>query len=143
MAENIIFEKNFFICIITPWSELWVPVRMKQLCLMLELKSSPHLIEEYERYHEPGNVWPEVIRVIRDSGISGMRIYRSGTRLAMLMEVEDSFDPAAKAANEASNPRVTEWERLMETFQDLAHATGPSGKWRATQCIFDLSEHSD
>ena len=116
---------------------------MKQLCLMLELKESRNLIEEYERHHRPGSVWPEVIRSIRDSGISGMRIYRSETRLTMLMEVEDSFDPAAKAASDASNPRVVEWERLMETFQDTSHAAETSAKWRPAPCIFDLSDHSD
>lgn len=115
---------------------------MKQLCLMLELKSSRDLIEGYEHHHKPGNVWPEVIRSIRDSGVSEMRIYRSGTRLTMLMEVEDSFDPAAKAANDASNPRVAEWERFMETFQDTENVDERAGKWRPATCIFNLSDHS-
>lgn len=40
-------------------SELLAPVKMKRLCLMLELKSDRSLIEDYERYHKPGNVWDE------------------------------------------------------------------------------------
>ena len=119
-----------------------VPVHMKQLCLMLELKDSRELIEAYEDYHQPGNVWPEVIRSIRDSGIVGMRIYRSGTRLTMLMDVEDSFDTNAKAANDASNPRVVEWEQLMESYQDTGHAGDPAGQWKPATCIFDLSDHA-
>ena len=115
---------------------------MKQLCLMLELKDSRELIEAYEDYHQPGNVWPEVIRSIRDSGIVGMRIYRWGTRLTMLMDVEDSFDTDAKAANDASNPRVVEWEQLMESYQDTGHAGDPAGKWKPATCIFDLSDHA-
>lgn len=113
-----------------------------QLCLMLELKNDRELIEAYERYHRPGNVWPEIIRSIRDSGIAGMRIFRSGTRLTMLMDVEDSFDPDTKAANDASNPRVIEWERLMETCQDAGHDGDPARKWKPASCIFDLSDHS-
>lgn len=109
---------------------------------MLELRDRGDLIEAYERFHEPGNVWPEVIRNIRNSGIAGMRIFREGTRLTMIMEVEDSFDPAAKAANDASNPGVVEWERLMETFQDTQHLDEPAEKWRPATCVFDLSEHS-
>ena len=114
---------------------------MRELCLMLELKDRMELIEEYERFHEPGNVWPEVIHSIGSAGIRSMRIYREGPRLAMIMEVEDAFDPAAKAANDASNPRVLEWERLMETFQDTQHLNDPAEKWRPATCIFDLSEH--
>ena len=109
------------------------------LCLMLELRDSRKLIEAYERHHRPGNVWPEVIRSIRESGIVGMRIFRCGTRLTMMMEVEDWFDPAAKAASDASNRRVVEWERLMETYQD---AGGAGEKWRMAKCIFDLSDHT-
>ena len=115
---------------------------MRELCLMLELKESPELIEAYERLHEPGNVWPEVIHSIRRAGISGMRIFREGTRLTMIMEVKDGFDPSAKAASDASNPRVVEWERLMETFQDTQHLEDPARKWRAATRIFDLSEHT-
>ena len=114
---------------------------MKQLCLMLELKNSRTLMEAYEHHHAPGNVWPEVLRSIRGSGIEGMRIYRSGTRLAMIVDVEDEFDPAEKAASDAANPKVVEWERLMETFQDAPDVGDPGGKWRATKCVFDLSEH--
>ena len=118
-------------------------MHMKQLCLMLELKNSPELIEAYERHHQPGNVWPEVIRSIKDSGIVGMRIYRSATRLTMLMDVDDSFDPSTKAASDASNPEVVKWERLMETYQDTGQVHDPGGKWKQATCIFDLSDHTD
>lgn len=115
---------------------------MKELCLMLELKDDADLVREYERHHKPGNVWPEVVRSIRESGIRGMRIYRSGKRLTMIMSVEDSFDPAARAAADASSPRVVEWERMMETFQDMQRVDDPAQKWRTATCIFDLSEHT-
>ena len=116
---------------------------MKQLCLMLDLKSNCNLIRAYERHHEPGNVWPEVIHNIRRSGILRMRIFRSGTRLAMLLEVEDSFDPAAAAVNDALNPKVAEWERLMETYQDTGDHGDVARKWKPASCIFDLTDHPD
>ena len=112
------------------------------LCLILDLRDSLELIEAYEGHHRPGNVWPEVIRSIRKSGVVGMRIFRCGTRLTMIMEVEDSFDPAAKAASDASNRRVVEWERLMETYQDAGDAGDAGEKWRLAKCIFDLSDHT-
>ena len=60
----------------------------------------------------------------------------------MLIDVDDSFDPNAKAANDASNPKVVEWERLMETYQDTEQSGDPGGKWKPATCIFDLSDHT-
>ena len=57
----------------------------RQYCLTLNLRDDDELIREYEGYHKPGNVWPEVIDSIRESGILDMRIYRSGLLLIMIM----------------------------------------------------------
>jgi len=62
---------------------------MKRFCLTLDLKNDPRLIEEYEEYHK--KIWPEISKSIRDSGIEQMEIYRHGTRLFMVMDVNDHF----------------------------------------------------
>ena len=116
---------------------------MKQLCLMADLKNRRDLIEAYERHHRPGNVWPEVIRSIWSAGIKGMRIYRSGARLVMVMDVDDSFDLGAKTANDGGNPVVVEWERQMETYKEADPNADTAGRWRLGACIFDLSDHAD
>lgn len=48
-------------------------------CLALDLKDDPRLISEYEAYHN--NVWPEILKSIKDSGITSMEIFRAGNRL--------------------------------------------------------------
>jgi hypothetical protein len=40
-------------------------MRTRRLCLALDLKDDAAAIAEYERMHQPGNVWPEVIADIR------------------------------------------------------------------------------
>ena len=64
-------------------------------CLALDLKDDPDLIAEYERHHR--EVWPEITRSIRESGIEDMEIYRIGNRLFMVMEVSEDFSFEAKA----------------------------------------------
>ena len=106
-------------------------------CLALDLKDDPKLIAEYRRYHE--NVWPEVLRSIRDSGIEDMEIYLVGTRMFMIIEVNESFSFAAKASADAANPKVQQWEELMWKFQQPLPLAKPGEKWVLTERIFSWS----
>ncbi len=107
--------------------------------LTLDLKDDAHLIAQYEAFHAPGAVWPEIEASIRAAGVLSMRIFRDGTRLAMVMEVDDAFSFARKAELDAANPKVQAWERLMEQFQAVAPGQ-EDGKWRPMRQIFALSE---
>lgn len=110
----------------------------RRYCLTLDLKDDPKLIAEYKRYHE--RVWPEIAQSIRQSGIEDMEIYLLGTRMFMVMEVNErfSFDAKRKADNE--NPRVREWEDLMWKFQKPLAEAKPGEKWLLMERIFKLEE---
>lgn len=109
-----------------------------RLCYALDLKDDPALIAEYERWHQPGNIWPEIVDSLRAAGIRDMEIFRAGNRLFMLMEVDDDFSPAAKAAADAADPRVQAWEALMWKFQQPLPFAQPGEKWVAMTPIFSL-----
>lgn len=111
-----------------------------RLCYALDLKNDPALIAEYERWHEPGNVPREIVESIRAAGIRDMQIFRAGNRLFMLLEVDDDFSPAAKAANDAADPRVQAWEALMGRFQQPLPFAKPGEKWVAMTRMFSLAE---
>ncbi len=108
----------------------------RRYCLALDLKDDPALIAEYRRYHE--NVWPEIKKSIRDSGIEEMEIYLLGARLFMIVEVNDEFSFEAKAAADAANPKVQEWEQLMWRFQSPLPQGKPGEKWVLMDRIFEL-----
>lgn len=112
-----------------------------QYCLTLSLKNDPALIRQYENYHKPENVWPEIIASIRDSGIEEMQIYRSGTTLIMVVDVDERFSFKAKAESDRSNPKVQEWEFLMAKFQDVAEGDVLESKWKPISNIFRLTDH--
>jgi L-rhamnose mutarotase len=110
----------------------------RRYCLALDLRDDPDLIAEYERHHR--EVWPEIARNIRDSGIEDMEIYRVGNRLFMIMEVSSAFSFEAKAAADEADPRVQEWEGLMWQFQQPLPWAAPGEKWLPMERIFKLGD---
>ena len=109
---------------------------MKRYCLALDLKDNVELIEEYERYHQ--NVWPEIIKSIKDSGIEVLDIYRTGNRMFMIIEANDNFSFEKKGAMDATNPKVQEWEELMWKFQQALPWARLKEKWVLMDKIFEL-----
>ncbi len=109
---------------------------MKRYCLALDLKDDPALIAEYEKYHRA--VWPEILKSIHGSGIEQMEIYRFENRLFMIMEVSADFSFEKKAAMDAANPKVQEWEELMWQYQQALPGAKAGEKWKIIEKIFDL-----
>jgi L-rhamnose mutarotase len=108
----------------------------KRYCLTLDLKDDPRLIAEYRRHHE--KIWPEITESIRDAGIVDMEIYLLGTRMFMMMEVNEQFSFEAKTRADRDNPKVQEWEELMWTFQEALPQAKPGEKWLRMERIFKL-----
>ncbi|MCO6360456.1 L-rhamnose mutarotase [Roseivirga pacifica] len=109
---------------------------MKRFALTLDLKNDPQLIEQYREHHR--HVWPEIIASIKASGIINMEIYHIGTRLFMIIEASDDFSFEKKAKMDASNPKVQEWEELMDTYQQRLPFAKVGEKWVLMEKIFGL-----
>ena len=109
----------------------------KRYCLTLDLKSDENLIAAYEQYHL--DVWPEIIQSIKEAGIIEMEIYRYLNRLFMIMEVNENFSFEAKAAADAANEKVQEWETLMWKYQQALPGALPGEKWKLMTPLFSLS----
>jgi len=110
----------------------------RRYCLTLGLKDDPELIAEYKRYHE--KIWPEIAESIKGSGVEDMEIYLLGTRMFMVMEVNERFSFEAKAKADRDNPRVREWEELMWKFQQPLPEAKPGEKWLLMDRIFKLEK---
>lgn len=102
-------------------------------CYALDLKDDPALIAAYEQWHR--NVWPEVLEHLRNSGIARCTIHRAGNRLFMV--VESSTGAATDGGGSGLPPRVQEWEKLMETFQQPLPFAQAGEKWVRMEEIFD------
>ncbi|MES2520110.1 MAG: L-rhamnose mutarotase [Bacteroidota bacterium] len=109
---------------------------MKRFCLTLDLKDDPKLIEEYENYHK--DVWAEILKSIKDSGITAMQIYRIHTRMMMIIEAQDDFSFEKKAEMDAQNTKVQEWETLMWKYQQALPMAKEGEKWMLMNEIFSV-----
>ena len=109
---------------------------MIRYCFALDLIDDPILVAEYEVYHK--NVWPEILSSIKDSGIERLEIYRTGSRLFMIIEAADEFSMQKKAAADAINPKVQQWEKLMWNYQHALPNASPGEKWKRMDLIFKL-----
>ena len=113
---------------------------MKRYCLTLDLKDDPQLIGEYEEHHKA--VWPGILSSIKDAGIENMEIYRYGSRLFMIMDVDNNFSFEKKQEKDINNPMVQQWEELMLKYQQPFPESAKNEKWILMKKIFDL-KHSE
>jgi len=110
----------------------------RRFCFALDLKDDPASIAEYKKYHQ--KIWPEISDSIRSAGVEDMEIYLLGTRMFMIMEVNDSFSFERKAKADQQNPKVQEWEKLMWNFQLALPQAKPGEKWLLMDRIFKLED---
>ena len=108
----------------------------RRYCLTLDLKDDPKLIAEYKRRHE--RIWPEITQSIKDSGVEDLEIYLLGTRMFMILDVNENFSFEAKAAADQHNPIVQDWEERMWEFQQALPQAKPGEKWLPMERIFKL-----
>ena len=106
--------------------------------LALDLIDDTEKIAEYELAHR--KIWPDVRDHLRTHGVVEMKIYRLGTRLFMVMDVDPlvySVERIAEAS--ANNPVIVKWETLMWTYQVQTPWTPTGEKWVNMTQIFDLA----
>jgi L-rhamnose mutarotase len=111
---------------------------MKKYCLALDLIDDAELINEYENLHKSDNAWPAIKKSITDSGINSMEIYRTGNRLFMIIEADDTFSFERKTTMDFANEIVQEWEALMWKFQQPLPWAKHGEKWILMDKIFEL-----
>jgi len=108
----------------------------KRICLSLDLKDQPELIEKYKYYHKRENNWPEINTGIRKSGILLMDIYLLDNRMFMICEIDEAenFDACWKKIS--GYPRQAEWAELMNHF--IQALPGHELKWVKMEKVFSL-----
>ena len=108
----------------------------RRFCFALDLKRDAALITEYRKHHE--KIWPEITQGLKNSGIEDLEIYVLGTRMFMIMEVNQDFSFEKKAKADEHNPKVQIWEQLMWRFQQALPEAKPGEKWLRMERIFKL-----
>lgn len=114
------------------------PTPRERYALALDLVDDAKHIAAYEKAHV--TIWPAVRDHLRAQGVLEMEIYRLGTRLFMLMEVDAAvYSAADMAAASSANPVIQHWESLMWTYQVPTPWTPAGEKWVRMARIFSLA----
>jgi L-rhamnose mutarotase len=110
---------------------------MRVYARTLNLKDDAEIVRRYDEHHR--GVWPEVERGLRAIGIESMRIWLLGRRLFMLMETADGFDEDRDWARYmASDPRIAEWQSLMESLQEPVAEAKADEWWANMELVYSL-----
>jgi len=105
--------------------------------LALDLVDDETKIAAYEKAHE--SIWPEVREHLFAQGVLTMEIYRLGTRMFMVMEVDpEVYSEEAMARASLENETIVRWETLMWTYQAPTPWTPAGQKWVPMRRIFNL-----
>ncbi len=115
-------------------------MKTQRTCLALDLKDDDELIAQYEHFHQPEHIWPEIPRGIRAGGIVDMQIYRLGTRLFMIVETKEGMDLNTAFEAIGKMPLQAEWAAFMEGFQQRLTEAKPHEHWAEMKPIFLLNE---
>ena len=92
---------------------------------VLRIKSGE--LEEYKAYH--ADVWPEILKTIRECNVRNYSIYHKDGYLFSYFEyVGDDFQ--ADMAKMAADPKTQEWWAIMEPMQEPLE-TRAEGEWWA------------
>ena len=98
----------------------------------LHTRIKPGMEARYEQYHHA--VWPDVLKAIRESGITRYVIFRDGLDLFHFIECED-YDSAI--AQIAKDPTSMRWEAEIATMMAVTHDFSGDGEDRMKK-IFQL-----
>lgn len=109
---------------------------MQRFVKTLLLVDDSEAIAGYRKVHD--EIWPEIVKGIREVGISTMDIYLLGNFAVMIIEIGDDIDVDDAMSRLATFPRQEEWERYVSKFQQCLPDDTSAGKWKQMEKIFSL-----
>ncbi len=109
---------------------------MQRFVKTLQLVDNAEAIAGYKKVHD--EIWPEIVKGIREVGISMMDIYLLGNLAVMIMEIGDDIDADEAMVRLATLPRQEEWERYVSKFQQCQPDDNSAEKWKQMERIFRL-----
>jgi L-rhamnose mutarotase len=97
------------------------------------IRLRPEFRDEYIRYH--AQVWPEVLKLIRDCNIRNYSIFLKDDVLYAYFEYLGS-NYEADMAKMAAEPKMQEWWKIMEPMQYPISIRTPGEWWAKMEEVF-------
>jgi len=98
------------------------------------------MVQKYLEYHQ--NVWPEVEKGFEEAGYKQIRLYRYGNYVTMILKVPKGADLAKMGEiSKNSDPKVEEWQNLMDDFQRGLPGVEEDQKWVMLEKIYEFKSN--
>ncbi len=108
----------------------------RQIVMTTDLVDDPAVIHLYDSLHSAAGVWPALEKANKAAGIHSVRIWRTGTRLMMMIEVPENADMAKlDSLYVSADPKVKEWGEMMSKFQRSLPGVDSTQKWSSMDVI--------
>ncbi|RZK36771.1 MAG: L-rhamnose mutarotase, partial [Hymenobacter sp.] len=101
------------------------------IILTANLVKDPAKQREYLRYHATQFAqWPEVAQGFCRASFQQLLVFRQGRQLLLVISIPhgESLDELNPKTTE-NNPRVNDWNRLMQQYQEGLPGTRPGETW--------------
>jgi L-rhamnose mutarotase len=104
---------------------------MPRIAFRLRIKAGKE--EEYDRAHR--EVWPGLLRRLKQVGISNYSIFRRNQDLVLVMEVDD-FEAAWERLDQ--DPANKKWQEYMSPLFDVVPDLAPGERFAMMREVFFL-----
>lgn len=105
---------------------------MQRVAFLLRLK--PGAGPEYDAAH--ARVWPEMLALLKRSGVSEYSIFRRDELLVLTLRVEPDFETAWKKIE--ADPVNTRWQQAMSAYFAPIEGTMPGERFPMMREVFYL-----
>lgn len=97
------------------------------------IKLRPEKLEEYKELH--ANVWPDVLKMIRECNIRNYSIYyKDGFLFSYFEYIGDDY--AGDMQKMADDPTTQEWWKLTDPCQEPLETRKPGEHWASMEEFF-------
>jgi L-rhamnose mutarotase len=101
----------------------------KRIAFTLHIRAG--MEDGYDQRHNP--VWPEMLDLLKRSGISNYSIFRRAQQLFLVMEVEDFEETWARIE---ADPINTRWQQSMAPYFESEEGTAPGERFPMYEEVF-------
>jgi L-rhamnose mutarotase len=105
---------------------------MQRIAFLLRLKSGTG--PDYDKSH--ASVWPEMLALLKRSGVSEYSIFRRDELLFLTMRIEDDFNAVWDKIE--ADPVNTLWQQAMSSYFLPTQETRPGERFPFMQEVFYL-----
>ncbi len=133
----ILLVTGVFYSCYNPSNSISMETDFEEHVFAVRLIEDSSMVEKYLNYHK--NVYPEVEAGFQKAGYESIRLYHFENYITMIVRVPKGSDLGEMGQiSSDSNPRVAEWNKLMDGFQKGLPGTLEGQTWMEMEKYYEF-----